>query len=122
MFTTMWQKASTETGFLEQIVEKWRLSVSGSAATETSQTALFADAMGLTNVAEPAAAPAARAPADPMRRYPTPSAPPEAAAQRPRVAEPAGYAQSPPAESPQASPQGSNALRNLRDRLNRNGR
>jgi hypothetical protein len=122
MFTTMWQKPNTDTGFLEQIVEKWRLSVSGSAATETSQTALFADAMGLTNVAEPAPAPAARAPADPMRRYPTPSAAPEAAAQRPRVAEPAGYGQMAPAEPQPAAPQASNALRNLRDRLNRNGR
>ena len=124
MFTTMWQQASTDSGFLEQIVEKWRLSNSGSPSTETSQTALFADAMGLTNAAE--AAPQTRspasaaAPADPVRRYtPTPAAQ-DSAPQRHRVAEPAGYGQMPPPAAP--APQASNALRNLRDRLNRGGR
>ncbi|WP_244540583.1 DUF87 domain-containing protein [Hyphomicrobium sp. CS1BSMeth3] len=126
MFTTMWQQPSTDTGFLEQIVEKWRLSVSGSAATETSQTALFADAMGLTNSAEPAQAPRPAAPATPAdpaaRRYPTPAGA-EGASQRPRVPEPAGYSQAAPAgASPQQPAQASNALRNLRDRLNRSGR
>ncbi len=123
MFTTMWQKPSTDTGFLEQIVEKWRLSVSGSAATETSQTALFADAMGLTNAAEPAAAPRAPTPVDPAtRRYPTPATT-EGPSHRPRVPEPAGYGQMAPAgASPPPPAQASNALRNLRDRLNRSGR
>ena len=126
MFTTMWQQPSTDTGFLEQIVEKWRLSVSGSAATETSQTALFADAMGLTNSAEPAQAPRPAAPATPAdpaaRRYPTPAGA-EGASQRPRVPEPAGYSQVAPAgAAPQQPAQASNALRNLRDRLNRSGR
>jgi len=125
MFTTMWQKPSTDTGFLEQIVEKWRLSVSGSPATETSQTALFADAMGLTNT--PEAAPQPRgptpvAPAEPARRYAAAPAASESAGARPRVTEPAGHGQM---ASPGAQPspaQASNALRSLRDRLNRSGR
>jgi hypothetical protein len=124
MFTTMWQKPSTDTGFLEQIVEKWRLSVSGSAATETSQTALFADAMGLTNNGDQAPAPRNPAPAvDPAaRRYPTPATT-EGQSHRPRVPEPAGYGQMAPAGAPPPPPaQASNALRNLRDRLNRSGR
>lgn len=125
MFTTMWQKASTDTGFLEQIVEKWRLSVSGSPATETSQTALFADAMGLTGAPEPAAQPRSPVPAAPVeqRRYaPTPSVP-EPASQRPRLAEPAAHGNMAHTAAPPASPaQASNALRNLRDRLNRSGR
>jgi DNA helicase HerA-like ATPase len=124
MFTTMWQQASTDTGFLEQIVEKWRLSVSGSAATETSQTALFADAMGLTGtpeVAAPARSPAPAAPVEPRRYASAPSAP-DSASQRPRLAEPAVHGNMAPAAAPASSAQGSNALRNLRDRLNRSGR
>src|SRR5690606_2038026 len=96
MFTTMWQKPSTDTGFLEQIVEKWRLSVSGSPATGTSQTALFADAMGLTTpeTGAPQQRPAApAAPSEPARRYATPPAASESVSQRPRLAEPAGYGQ-----------------------------
>jgi DNA helicase HerA-like ATPase len=127
MFTTMWQKPSTDTGFLEQIVEKWRLSVSGSAATETSQTALFADAMGLTNSTDPAPAPRAPAPVDPAtRRYPTTPSAAESTIHRPRIPEPAGYGQMASTGAPpppaQSQAQGSNALRNLRDRLNRSGR
>ncbi len=126
MFTTMWQKPSTDTGFLEQIVEKWRLSVSGSPATETSQTALFADAMGLTTPEagapqQRAAAPAA--PSEPPRRYAAPPATSESVSHRPRLAEPAGYGQMAPPSAPSPTPaQASNALRNLRDRLNRSGR
>jgi hypothetical protein len=124
MFTTMWQQANTDSGFLEQIVEKWRLSNSGSPSAETSQTALFADAMGLTNAPEAAPQPrnpaSAAAPADAVRRYNQAPAAQESVPQRPRIAEPAGYGQMPPAGAP--SPQGSNALRNLRDRLNRSGR
>jgi len=125
MFTTMWQQPNTDTGFLEQIVEKWRLSVSGSPATETSQTALFADAMGLTNAADTAAQQQQpRNPAPPAAMEPRRYAPASAAPDRPRLAEPSAnqghMAPAGPASSQAA--QGSSALRNLRDRLNRSGR
>lgn len=115
MFTTMWQQATTDTGFLEQIVDKWRYSLSGSG--EGSQSAqMFADAMGLTTPVEQAAAPrapVAAAPADPSaRRYATP------AENRPRLA-PEPPAQPAPVAAP--APQASSALRSLRDRLNQRG-
>jgi hypothetical protein len=126
MFTTMWQQPNTDTGFLEQIVEKWRLSVAGSPATETSQTALFADAMGLTNVPENATQ-QARSPAPPAavepRRYAAPAgAGSDNGGLRPRLAEPARHGHATPASPGPAPAQASTALRNLRDRLNRSGR
>ncbi len=112
MFTTMWQQATTDTGFLEQIVDKWRYSLSGTGEGNQA-TQMFADALGLTNQAEPAAAPRpAPPPQDPSaRRYATPSE------TRPRVAPEPSAAQQAPMPSP-APAQGSNALRSLRDRLN----
>jgi uncharacterized protein len=126
MFTTMWQQATSDTGFLEQIVEKWRLSVAGSPATETSQTALFADAMGLTSTPETTPQSLSSAPAAPtasVRRYAAAPVASESASLRPRVAEPAGYGQMASAVAPPPPPaQGANALKSLRDRLNRSGR
>jgi DNA helicase HerA-like ATPase len=125
MFTTMWQQPNTDTGFLEQIVEKWRLSVAGSPATETSQTALFADAMGLTNAAEPAQA-QPRNPAPPPavepRRFAPASAGPENVGARPRLTDTAHQGQMAPTSPAPGPAHASNALRNLRDRLNRSGR
>jgi DNA helicase HerA-like ATPase len=116
MFTTMWQQVTTDSGFLEQIVDKWRYSLSGSG--DGSQSAqMFADAMGLTAPAEQPAAPrapaAGLAPADPSaRRYVTPSE------SRPRLTpEPSA----PPPPIAPAAPQASSALRSLRDRLNQRG-
>jgi hypothetical protein len=126
MFTTMWQNKNDDSGFLEQIVEKWRHSASG--GVDSNQTAMFADAMGLTTpVAEPPATPRAPAPpADPSaRRYPTPQAPASDASTRPRWPAEAPQGTAPaPTSAPPAAPapvQGSSALRSLRDRLNQRG-
>lgn len=129
MFTTMWQQASTDTGFLEQIVDKWRYSISGSEASQS--TAMFADAMGLTPAGAPAAAAQPPQPAmDPAaRRYPTTTDANARDGGRPRLAsdQPA-YGQmaastqgAPPPSAGPAPAQGSSALRSLRDRLNQRG-
>ncbi len=116
MFTTMWQQVTTDTGFLEQIVDKWRYSLSGSG--EGNQAAqMFADAMGLTAPADPATTPRPAAPPPPQgdpsaRRYATPS---ESRPRQEPVPQPA------PAASAPAPAQGSSALRSLRDRLNQRG-
>jgi DNA helicase HerA-like ATPase len=56
-FSEMWQRSVGDEGFLEQIVERWRLSSSGSGGDTAQQAAMFADAMGLPDGAsmEPAA-------------------------------------------------------------------
>jgi uncharacterized protein len=131
MFTTMWQKASTDTGFLEQIVDKWRYSISGAEASQA--TAMFADAMGLTS-------PGAAAPAGPIpqpilepaaRRHPAVAEPGLRDGVRPRLAgeqqgngqmPAAGHTPAQPSAAPAPAPaQGSSALRSLRDRLNQRG-
>jgi DNA helicase HerA-like ATPase len=128
MFTTMWQQPSTDTSFLEQIVDKWRYSISGAEGSQA--TAMFADAMGLTT---PGAVPAAPVPQPalepPARRYPMSG--PDANSReaiKPRLAsEQPAYAQAPAGQSPASPPpaaapaQGSSALRSLRDRLNQRG-
>jgi DNA helicase HerA-like ATPase len=48
-FSEMWQKSVGDEGFLDQIVDRWRLSSSGINAETLGQTALFADAMGLSD-------------------------------------------------------------------------
>ncbi len=128
MFTTMWQQPSTDTSFLEQIVDKWRYSISGAEGSQA--TAMFADAMGLTT---PGAVPAAPVPQPalepPARRYSMSG--PDATSReaiKPRLAsEQPAYAQAPAGPSPASPPpaaapaQGSSALRSLRDRLNQRG-
>ena len=124
MFTTMWQKPSTDASFLEQIVDKWRHSASGGA--DANQTAMFADAMGLTSPVDTPAAPRGPAPttpsaADPAaRRHGAPPAP-EAGARQRWAPEPPAASQGQAAPQQPAQPQTSNALRSLRDRLNQRG-
>ena len=46
-FTEMWQKSETDEGFLDQVVDKWRLSNSGPIVDNAHQTAMLADAFGI---------------------------------------------------------------------------
>jgi hypothetical protein len=127
MFTTMWQQPSTDTGFLEQIVDKWRYSISGAEGSQAA--AMFADAMGLTGPAAPPAPPPQPAMDPAARRYPTPSDANARDGVRPRLASdqptngqmPAANHTAPPPAAAPAPAQGSSALRSLRDRLNQRG-
>ncbi len=128
MFTTMWQKPSTDTGFLEQIVDKWRYSISGAEAGQA--TAMFADAMGLTTPGGGSAAPAPPPALEPAaRRYPAGPETNSRDAGRPRLASehpvnghtPAATQAAPQPPATPAPAQASSALRSLRDRLNQRG-
>jgi hypothetical protein len=128
MFTTMWQQPSTDTGFLEQIVDKWRYSVSNAEGSQA--TAMFADAMGLMPSSAAPATPPPQPVLEPAGRRPTgPTEPAARDAGRPRLAvdqpgygHPPAAAHSPAAAPPTPAPaQGSSALRSLRDRLNQRG-
>jgi hypothetical protein len=50
-FSEMWQTSVGDEGFLEQVVERWRHSSSGSTLDSAAQTAMFADAMGIHSAA-----------------------------------------------------------------------
>jgi DNA helicase HerA-like ATPase len=129
MFTTMWQQQpSTDTSFLEQIVDKWRYSISGAEVGQA--TAMFADAMGLTGPGGPAPAPVPQPAMEPaVRRHPLgpettsrDAARPRSANDHPGYGQMAASAQSaPPPPAGPAPAQGSSALRSLRDRLNQRG-
>jgi DNA helicase HerA-like ATPase len=49
-FSERWQKSLGDDGFLEQIVEKWRLSSSGAGGESGQQAAMFADALSLADL------------------------------------------------------------------------
>lgn len=59
-FSERWQKSLGDEGFLDQIVEKWRLSSSGAGAETMPQMAMFADGLGFSDLqpGESAQAPA----------------------------------------------------------------
>jgi hypothetical protein len=145
-FSERWQASVGDEGFLEQIVERWRSSGTGSGDT-TQQVAMFAEAMGLTPSSQaehpgprldPAAVHGARA-APEERPASRPREPGEAAAIRQGAAATRTAPQMPLASLPQAAPAqrrqaapsqraeeeavsaeaatGDNALRQLRDRL-----
>jgi DNA helicase HerA-like ATPase len=50
-FTEMWQKSIGDEGFLDQVVERWRHSASGASGDQTQNTAMFAEAMGISGAA-----------------------------------------------------------------------
>ena len=133
-FSEMWQKSSTEDGFLDAVVERWRLSASGPGVDGASATAMFADAMGIQGEAAPAATEApARQHAEPGHGVaPAAAAQPRlgaspglgAGAQRrdplvPRreIAAAPAQAAMPSAAAGGAGGNNAGALRSLRDRL-----
>ncbi|MFM9938159.1 MAG: ATP-binding protein [Hyphomicrobiaceae bacterium] len=56
-FTDMWQQSAGDEGFLESIVERWRLASSGPIGDANQQMAMLADSVGVTGQAELQAAP-----------------------------------------------------------------
>jgi hypothetical protein len=128
-FSEQWQQSVGDEGFLDQIVERWRHSSSGSSIDQTQNTAMFAEAMGIQQPPVPhegAQRPAdheprgsAPAPTPTLRREPLvprrdlrearPSAPPA------QPAYPAAASSPAPASAPVSSPA---SFRSLRDRLN----
>ena len=141
-FTEMWQTSPNDEGFLESIVERWRLSSAGQQGDPSGNMAMFADAMGLQpgeNHAALDAAPGTAAhdtanhrhgaPADHGLAHPADrpaasaalAAPARREALIPRREAPAQrseMAQRPPMTLPSSPPSsGGGALRTLRDRL-----
>ena len=48
-FSEKWQKSMGDEGFLEQVVERWRMSGIGSGGDISTQVAMMADAVGITS-------------------------------------------------------------------------
>jgi DNA helicase HerA-like ATPase len=55
-FSEMWKKSVNDDGFLDQVVEKWRLSNSGPQADIAQQTTMLAEAFGIGDASEDALA------------------------------------------------------------------
>ncbi len=69
-FTEKWQKSIGDDGFLDQLVERWRASGAGAGSDAAQQTAMFAEAMGITGAGDfEASAPVAVAAADQTASY-----------------------------------------------------
>ena len=131
-FTERWQVSENDENFLETVVEKWRLAFAGSVS-DTSQMAMFADAMGIGGPPpEMAATTQPGHQVEPQRlREPMganassfqASAQPAGAAQRQPLVQRREQAQPPRAEPAQqaaqatASAAGAGGIRSLRDRL-----
>ena len=64
-FTDMWQKSAGDEGFLESVVERWRLSSSGPLG-DPNQSSMLADAIGIAGTAETAPAASAQGTAEPQ--------------------------------------------------------
>ena len=60
-FSEKWQKSSNDEGFLEQVVDRWRMSGIGSGGDMSQQLAMMADAMGISSTPESDEATAAAA-------------------------------------------------------------
>jgi uncharacterized protein len=146
-FSEKWQTSTGDEGFLEQVVERWRMSGIGSGGDMGQQLAMMADAVGISgsNDAEHAAAggteparPALSSPAP--QNYPSQVGQPRTSAplmRKDAAPAPGGYGArfaSPPAASerrPAAAPatasdavpaaQGGSSLKSLRERLMRPG-
>ncbi len=111
-FTEMWQKSEGDEGFLESVVERWRMSTNGPAGDLSQSTAMLAEA-----IPDDLGGPYGGAPRSPQFaqqpvRRDNPVLPPRRDPPPPLYTEPAAN-QSPAAQ--QASSAAS--LRNLRDRL-----
>jgi DNA helicase HerA-like ATPase len=143
-FSEKWQKSLGDEGFLEQVVDRWRLSGLGSGGDISQQLAMMADAVGITGNASSEdggtlsgdPAPFRSAPAAPaMQNYPSQAGAHRAAAPLMRKDAPAaspapGYGSrlaSPGATQerrplpgdPGATTQAGQSLRSLRERLMR---
>ncbi|MEQ1652956.1 MAG: DUF87 domain-containing protein [Hyphomicrobium sp.] len=143
-FSEKWQKSMGDEGFLEQVVDRWRMSGIGNGGDMSSQMAMMADAMGLSagsetedldapqgEVAAPRYAPAPAA----TQNYPSQAgaARPSAPLLRKDAGPTTGFASrlgpapqasarmgaQPEAAAAAAAPSGGSSLRSLRDRLTR---
>ena len=139
-FTEMWQTSTDDEGFLESVVERWRLSSAGQHGDPGQSLSMFADAMGIHGAAGGETAPAphqpaqaadglyqrVREPADPMAAPQAPSrllASPAGAGAAPvrresliaRRDAPAQPAPGAPPSTP--GPAAGGPLKSLRDRL-----
>ena len=79
-FSEKWQKSMGDEGFLEQVVDRWRMSGIGSGGDMSQQLAMMADAMGIPSNPDfdDVITPAAAAPESPVARLSATQAPPAA--------------------------------------------
>jgi hypothetical protein len=130
-FTEMWQQSMGDEGFLDTVVERWRLSSSGAGVDGSQNMDMFADSMGFGTDAPPAPEPIAQphprvAGTGQSRPAAMPSPPGGTAPRREtapasqlrRESPAAAPASAQPAAAPaQAGAGGGGTLRSLRDRL-----
>ncbi len=135
-FSEKWQKSMGDEGFLEQVVDRWRMSGIGTGGDLTQQLAMMADAVGISSNADDTESPgpATYTPASTApQNYPSQAGASRASAPALRKdtpaqgfglgsrlsGSPAAAGPRPPASIAESAPPTSSSLRSLRERLTR---
>ena len=110
-FTEMWQKSDGDEGFLEAVVERWRMATNGPAGDMSQSTAMLAEAMPDDfNMPYGSSPRPTTSPQNPVHRNAV-APPPRREPPLPLYTEPSSNS------SPGQQASSANSLRNLRDRL-----